>query len=1022
MPLPLVGAHAVLEGMPEFNRNADQVNSKIGGIHEKMSGLGGIASKAGGLVGGAFKAMAIGTVGAVSSVGAVGGAILKLGYDAANLPGIESVFKNMTNAMGVDADALMGKMRDASYGAVKDFDLMKSANKAMVGAGQEFGKEFAENLPALMKVSREAAKAQGLSVEYMYDSIVTGIKRMSPMILDNLGFQISLGEAQEKYAAKVGKTSAELSKEEKQIALLNEVTRLGNQLVEESGGHVDSVQKSVTAWGTALGNVKDRVGIELVPVLQKFMDIIGKPGQGMQDAIVGAAHSFVEWLLPAIDKVAQAISILLNGPFAMLIKGLGSIGLGGIKTLGESLGNMFTGGKINFYDLKQTVSKALEPLLGKDMAQEMGNRAVDLVAGIQKALGPLRDWITANILPAFNSIATTLGTVFDTISIIIDNGFDFRAIAWEDLFPPNIAKTIYDIIGGFEYLGKIVSSGDLGAAMAEFGGPIQFLLQAFNIDLPAGIATFVQSLDTIISVVAAVIQNWGALGDFPWEDILPPELVPIAYSVAKAVEDVGFALGTLINGLVGAVGLALGGDMTSAWEAFGGTLARVFGPDAAQALDNFRVLITDIFGNMSELVSNSQETILAIIQTVWPYIQTIISTVWTAVSAVILTFVTTILPALFAGFNILLEWVNANWPAIQNIILTVLNAIGTVITAVVTTVLPWLVAGFQGIVDWVVVNWPQISATIGAVLTFISDMIQIFLANVSAFWQSYGDNVLAIVSATWDLIKTFIETVITVIGEVIQLAMAVMRGDWAAAWEAFKDIVSTVWEALKRTVSDALTILGNLIVVAWGLLKTNIKIIWDSIWLIISNIWDSIKKTISDALASVRNAMIDEFGKIKQDWENLWNGLAQIVTDVWNNIKQAVADGINGAIDIINHFIGIANSVIKHVPGATLIDELDHIKLAAGGILNRPVFVAGEAGAEVVAPLQDLMSMIQTSMVGAITDMTYAARVPYSGPQPNAVYDYGGDSYSYEYNLTTQSINRPGTLAMEFRAMELAHA
>lgn len=123
MPLPLVGAQAVLSGMPEFNRNADQVNAKIGGITQKMSGMGGVAQRAGGLVSGAFKAMAIGVGGAVAGIGAVGGGLAKLAYDASVLPGIESVFKNMTTSMGVDADALMGKMREASYGAVKDFDL-----------------------------------------------------------------------------------------------------------------------------------------------------------------------------------------------------------------------------------------------------------------------------------------------------------------------------------------------------------------------------------------------------------------------------------------------------------------------------------------------------------------------------------------------------------------------------------------------------------------------------------------------------------------------------------------------------------------------------------------------------------------------------------------------------------------------------------------------------------------------------------------------------------------------------------
>lgn len=73
MPLPLVGAHAVLEGVPQFSRDADTVNDKVGNIHKGFLGLGGVAGKAGDLVAGGFKTMALGGAAAITTVGAVGG-------------------------------------------------------------------------------------------------------------------------------------------------------------------------------------------------------------------------------------------------------------------------------------------------------------------------------------------------------------------------------------------------------------------------------------------------------------------------------------------------------------------------------------------------------------------------------------------------------------------------------------------------------------------------------------------------------------------------------------------------------------------------------------------------------------------------------------------------------------------------------------------------------------------------------------------------------------------------------------
>jgi hypothetical protein len=133
---------------------------------------------------------------------------------------------------------------------------------------------------------------------------------------------------------------------------------------------------------------------------------------------------------------------------------------------------------------------------------------------------------------------------------------------------------------------------------------------------------------------------------------------------------------------------------------------------------------------------------------------------------------------------------------------------------------------------------------------------------------------------------------------------------------------------------------------------------------------------------------------------------------------------LNKAVDLINDLINAANKV----PGVNIpqlsIGGCSTAKLAEGGILNRPTFVAGEAGAEVVAPLNSLLSMIKSSLSSAISDMAYSsnAHMQYSGPQPSNTYNYGGDTYIREYNLTAQSMIRPGGLAIEFSYMELAHA
>jgi hypothetical protein len=85
----------------------------------------------------------------------------------------------------LDQPGLLSGLRNATKNTVNDFELMKAAVQA---------KDFRIPLQELGKYLQFAqlkAQQTGQSVEYMTNSIVTGLGRKSVMILDNLGISVA---------------------------------------------------------------------------------------------------------------------------------------------------------------------------------------------------------------------------------------------------------------------------------------------------------------------------------------------------------------------------------------------------------------------------------------------------------------------------------------------------------------------------------------------------------------------------------------------------------------------------------------------------------------------------------------------------------------------------------------------------------------------------------------------------------------------------------------------------------------
>lgn len=153
----------------------------------------------------------------------------------------------------------LGAMRSAVGGTVDDMTLMSSTLTLAAGASDELQGAFATSAADLLKIAKAASALNPTlgDTTFMYESLALGIKRGSPMILDNLGLTISVGKANEKYAQSLGKSVAALTEEEKKIALLNATIEAGNRLIEQNGGNVASATDGFNRLSAATDNLKN---------------------------------------------------------------------------------------------------------------------------------------------------------------------------------------------------------------------------------------------------------------------------------------------------------------------------------------------------------------------------------------------------------------------------------------------------------------------------------------------------------------------------------------------------------------------------------------------------------------------------------------------------------------------------------------------------------------------------------------------------------------------------------------------
>jgi hypothetical protein len=179
---------------------------------------------------------------------------------------------------------LLDSLRQATHGTITDLELMKAAVRF-----DDF-KLPLDQLGTMLAFAQQKAKDTGQSFDYMVDSIVTGLGRQSPKILDNLGLSITEIHQKTKETGDMTKAVGEIIREQ----------------MEKAGDYVETAADRAARATVDTKNKMEEFGRSAAPVAEEFAQV--------WRALSISAMDFANTLLgPVADSIRSLQNIWNNG-------------------------------------------------------------------------------------------------------------------------------------------------------------------------------------------------------------------------------------------------------------------------------------------------------------------------------------------------------------------------------------------------------------------------------------------------------------------------------------------------------------------------------------------------------------------------------------------------------------------------------------------------------------------------------------------------------------------------------------
>ena len=334
---------AMSHSLTELQRRIRETKQEMQGM-SGGGGMGGLFGGKGGSLGGMLQVfggnLMTKAAAMAASFAAEMGEVVQQGVELARQgEGIRIAFERLGRG-----DILDG-LREATHGTVTDLELMKAAVKF-----NDFNLPL-EELGTMLAFAQQKAKDTGQSVDYMVDSIVTGLGRKSLMILDNLG--LSANEIKEKM-----KDTGDMTKA---------VGAIIREQMAKAGDYVETAADRAAKADVDLKNAMEELGRTLLPLQEQgvsmwtslkigAIELLNEGLKPLVPAVVelkdsmsdmfdtvaksDAFSSLVGWMQESFDWAVRLIPVV--NVLHDVMSRMGNKGLAGGASIGGALGNFMS--------------------------------------------------------------------------------------------------------------------------------------------------------------------------------------------------------------------------------------------------------------------------------------------------------------------------------------------------------------------------------------------------------------------------------------------------------------------------------------------------------------------------------------------------------------------------------------------------------------------------------------------------------------------------------------------------------